>query len=61
MLNDLTDEYEAAVGPPGVVQLKMNINFVCAYQDKDTGFIVSTVFEYYVSIGLVYTSSPVNT
>jgi len=49
LLNDLTDDYESAVDP-GVIDLKMSVMLLCAYQDEETGFIVSHGWEFYVSI-----------
>ena len=48
LLNDLTYDYKKAVDP-GFTELKMSVALQCSYQDKDTGFVVSHVWEFYVS------------
>ena len=48
LLNDITEDYVSAVDP-GVIDLKMRVALLCAYPDKETGFIVSHVWEFYVS------------
>jgi len=48
LLNDITDDYEPDVDP-GVVDLQMSISLICSYQEKDTGFIMSHGWEFYVS------------
>jgi len=52
LLNDIIDDYESDVDP-GVIDLQMSISVLCAYEDDETGFIVSHGWEFYVSTPIV--------
>ena len=52
LLRDLTTDYEPAIDP-GDIDLKMKVALICSWQDNSTGFVLSSGWEVYVSIGRV--------